>query len=130
MNNKEFGQQLKEYYESIGISLTDENGNYRHILDILKEQGDYYRRLYKEENNIDVGQTVYVITKRYKSSPYEVIKCTVERKTVKKRKSFSVSGSYSNDYYYNGTFVESSINRNVFLIKDQADYECERLNNK
>jgi hypothetical protein len=50
MNNKEFGQQLKEYYESIGISLTDENGNYRHILDILKEQGDYYRRLYKEEN--------------------------------------------------------------------------------
>lgn len=98
-----------------------------------KTLNDIYDAIGKElgkGNSIDVGQTVYVITQRYKSSPYEVIKCTVDRKTVKKRKSFSVSGSYSNGYYYNGTFVENSINRNVFLIKDQADYECERLNNK
>ena len=54
MNNKEFGRQLKEYYESIGISLTDENGNYRRLLDILKEQGDYYRKLYEEEKKNDL----------------------------------------------------------------------------
>ena len=98
-----------------------------------KTLNDVYNAIGKElgkENNIDVGQTVYVITQRRKSSPYEVVECTVDRKTVKKRKSFSVSGRYNNSDYYNGTFVESSINRNVFLIKDQADYECERLNNK
>ena len=49
-NSKEFGQMLKEYYESIGISVTDENGDYKHISDILKEQGDYYRKLYNEEH--------------------------------------------------------------------------------
>lgn len=50
-NNKEFGQMLKEYYESIGISVTDDNGDYKRISDILKEQGDYYRKLCKEEQN-------------------------------------------------------------------------------
>ena len=94
------------------------------IYEMLKEE------LGEENNNIDVGQTVYVITQYRFSSPYEVVKCTVDRKTVKKRKTFSVSGRYSNGNYYNGTFVEKSINRNVFFSKDNADCECERLNNK
>ena len=88
------------------------------------------RKLSEEINNVDVGQTVYVIAQERFSSPYEVVKCTVNRKTVKTRKTFSVSGRYSSGDYYNGTFVEKSINKKVFLFKDKADYECERLNNK
>ena len=86
------------------------------------------RELGVEDNRIEVGQIVYVITQERFSSPYEVVKCTVNRKTIKTRKTFSVSGRYSSGDYYNGTFVEKSINRNVFLSKDKADCECERLN--
>lgn len=88
------------------------------------------RELCEEINDVDVGQTVYVIAQERFSSPYEVVKCTVNRKTIKTRKTFSVSGRYNSGDYYNGTFVEKSINKKVFLLKDKADYECERLNNK
>lgn len=88
------------------------------------------RELGEEINNVDVGQTVYVITQERFSFPYEVVKCMVNRKTVKTRKTFSVSGRYNSGDYYNGTFGEKSINRKVFQSKDKADCECVRLNNK
>lgn len=54
----------------------------------------------------------------------------VNRKTIQQRETFSVSGRWGNENYYNGTFVENSINKRVFLSKEEAVAECGRLNNK
>lgn len=81
-------------------------------------------------SRIDVGSTVYAITQYSRSNPYEVIKCRVNRKTVIARSTFSVSGKYANGNWYNGTFVDNSIGKKVFLIMDDAIKECEKLNKK
>lgn len=60
---------------------------------------------------IDVGDTVWAITQYSKLSDSEIIECIVNRKTVKKRVTFSVSGRYINGNFYNGTFTESSIGK-------------------
>ena len=57
-----------------------------------KTLNDIYNAIGKElgkENNIDVGQTVYVITQRRKSSPYEVA-CRVPT-TLTTRKEFRLA---------------------------------------
>lgn len=74
-----------------------------------------------ESCNIDVGQIVYVITQYSKMSSWEIIKANVDRKTVKRRKTFSVSGRYNNGNYYNGTFVDSSIGKTIFLKREDAE---------
>lgn len=79
-------------------------------------------------SKIDVGQTVYVITRYFKGDPYEIIECTVNRKTVITRSTFAVSGLYANGNWYNGTFVDKSIGKKVFLSMDDAVEECEKLN--
>ena len=80
--------------------------------------------------SLDVGQEVYVLTRYYSSSPYEIIKCRINRKTVKTRQTFSVSGRYSNDNFYNGTFVEKSIGKTVFILEEDAIKMRDKLNNK
>ncbi len=90
---------------------------------------DEIAKLHKT-SKIDVGQDVYVITKYFSTSPYEIIECKVNRKTVITRSTFAVSGKYANGNWYNGTFVDNSIGKKVFLIKDDAIKECERLNKK
>ena len=70
--------------------------------------------------NIDVGQTVYVIT-QYGCGDYEIIAATINRKTVKTRKTFSVNGEYKNGNFYNGTFGDSSIGKTVFLTREDAE---------
>ena len=79
---------------------------------------------------MDVGQEVYVLTRYYSSSPYEIIKCRINRKTVKTRQTFSVSGRYSNDNFYNGTFVEKSIGKTVFILEEDAIKMRDKLNSK
>jgi hypothetical protein len=79
-------------------------------------------------SQIDVGHTVYVLTRYFRDNPYEVIECTINRKTVITRSTFSVSGKYKNGNWYNGTFVDNSIGKKVFLNFDDANRECERLN--
>ncbi len=79
---------------------------------------------------LEVGQDVYVITQYSSFSSYEVIKCKINRKTVKRRNTFSVSGHYENGNCYNGTFVEKSIGRNVFIFKEEANKKCKELNVK
>lgn len=77
-----------------------------------------------KQNVIDVGQVVYVVTRYFPSAPYEIIRCRVNRKTIKQRETFSVSGRWGNGNYYNGTFVENSINKRVFLSEEDAVAEC------
>lgn len=78
---------------------------------------------------VDVGQTVYVVTK-YGTCSYEVIECLINRKTVKTRISFSVKGEYHNGNFYNGTFVEKSIGKTVFTDRDKAINYRNRLNKR
>lgn len=80
--------------------------------------------------SLDVGQEVYVLTRYYSSSPYEIIKCRINRKTVKTRQTFSVSGRYSNGNFYNGTFVEKSIGKTVFILEEDAIRMRDKLNSK
>lgn len=79
---------------------------------------------------LEVGQDVYVLTQYSSHRDYEVIKCRINRKTVKRRNTFSVSGHYANGNYYNGTFVENSIGRNVFVSEEEANVKCNELNAK
>jgi hypothetical protein len=69
---------------------------------------------------IEVGQTVYVLT-RYGCNDLEIIECRVNRKTIKNFYTFSVTGRYANDYWYNGTFRESSVGKTVFLTREEAE---------
>ena len=61
---------------------------------------------------------------------YEIIKCRINRKTVKTRQTFSVSGRYSNGNFYNGTFVEKSIGKTVFILEEDAIKMRDKLNSK
>lgn len=96
----------------------------------LRQAYDMLKREIGKQNVIDVGQVVYVVTRYSPSVPYEIIRCRVNRKTIQQRETFSVSGRWGNENYYNGTFVENSINKRVFLSKEEAVAECGRLNNK
>ena len=84
----------------------------------------------RKSYSLDVGQEVYVLTRYYSSSPYEIIKCRINRKTVKTRQTFSVSGRYSNGNFYNGTFVEKSIGKTVFILEEDAIRMRDKLNSK
>jgi len=70
---------------------------------------------------IEIGDTVYVLTKYLSSLKPEIIEAKVIRKTVKTRKTFSVEGYYQNDNYYKGTFVDKSVGRTVFLSREEAE---------
>ena len=43
---------------------------------------------------------------------------------------FSVSGRYSNGNFYNGTFVEKSIGKTVFILEEDAIKMRDKLNQK
>lgn len=77
---------------------------------------------------IDVGDTVYIITRYIKWEAYEVVKCTVDRKTIKKKFVITVSGSYSNGKRYVGNFSEGSIGKTLFISEDLAKDACNRKN--
>lgn len=114
-----------KYYEAIGFSAIEQ----RPFFYLIKRLAEYENTGLTPEEitnlhascNIDVGQKVYVITQYSKLSDYEIIESTVDRKTVKSRKTFSVSGRYKNDNFYNGTFVDSSVGRTVFLTRKDAE---------
>lgn len=71
--------------------------------------------------SVRVNDTVYVITKYSAKSNEEVIKCKVTRMTYKKKFTFSVKGKYANGNFYNANFTEKSIDKNVFLSKEEAE---------
>lgn len=73
------------------------------------------------QSNIKVNDTVYVVTKYGCENEKEVIECRVSRMTYIRKFSFTVKGYYANGNPYNANFTEKSINKNVFLNKEDAD---------
>ena len=70
---------------------------------------------------IEVGNTVYAITKYNSISDEEIIECKVTRMQHKNRFTFSVHGKYRNGNFYNANFTEKSIGKNVFLSREDAE---------
>ena len=121
------------------LNLTDvDNETWKGLQDIFvklalyEDTGFEPNEIEKLHNTskIDVGQTVYVITRYSPCQPYEIIKCKVNRKTVRTRSTFTVTGYYANGHWYNSTFVDNSVGKKVFFTKDESVKECERLNRK
>lgn len=112
--------------------------DFEHFEEIIKKLAKYEDTGFEPEEieklhkscALEVGQDVYVLTQYSSRRDYEVIKCRINRKTVKRRNTFSVSGHYANGNYYNGTFVENSIGRNVFVSEEDANKRCCELNAK
>ena len=127
---KVFDLVSKEFPNNKVIGIPDEVSIKSCDKECLCQVYDMLKREIGKQNVIDVGQVVYVVTRYFPSAPYEIIRCRVNRKTIKQRETFSVSGRWGNENYYNGTFVENSINKRVFLSKEEAVAECGRLNNK
>ena len=105
--------------ESMKYTAEEKRETVYDYLDYLVERKDRLEKALQEYENtgltpkeiiklhesckIDIGQTVYVIT-QYGSGDHEIIAAIINRKTVKTRKTFSVSGKYKNGNFYNGTF--------------------------
>ena len=70
---------------------------------------------------IEVGNTVYVITKYNSISDEEIVECKITRMQYKNRFTFSVHGKYRNGNFYNANFTEKSIGKNVFLCREDAE---------
>lgn len=71
--------------------------------------------------DVNVGDTVWVIREHYDADSIDyisrtIIKCTVIRKTIKSRYTFTVKGF---DFYY-GTFTRNSIGKKVFYSEEDA----------
>ena len=70
--------------------------------------------------DVEVGQTVWVIRKKYNYTKqvmqYEIVECKVHKKTIKKKYTFSVRG----ERYYTGTFTKNSIGKTVFFSEEEA----------
>lgn len=83
--------------------------------------------VFKEEDDKmsipNVGETVYVVTRYTDHSPKEIVECIVETNRYNprtQRKSFSVSGRWSNNRYYNATFTAKSMGKTVFDTYEDA----------
>ena len=70
---------------------------------------------------IEVGNTVYVITKYSSISDKEIIECKVTKMQHKNRFTFSVHGKDGNGNFYNANFTEKSVGKNVFLSKEKVE---------
>lgn len=83
------------------------------------------------EKPFDIRDTIYIITKYSYSSPYEIIKCMVNKMRLKDGSTitFSCSGLYANKHYYtSGNFKTSSIGKTVFLTREEAEKRLGELN--
>lgn len=82
------------------------------------------------EKPFDIGDHVYIITKYSYASPYEIIKCLVNKMKFKDRNTitFSCYGLYANGNYYKGcNFKTSSVGKTVFLTQEDAQKKLEEL---
>lgn len=85
-------------------------------------------KLLKDSSLLEVGQEVYAVTQWSKMSDFEVIKCTINRKTIKTRKTITVKGRYFNGSPYHGNFAENSFGKTIFLSEEEAKEACDKLN--
>lgn len=77
--------------------------------------------------NIQVNDTVYIITRYSFSNKPEIIECRITRITYKSRFLFSVKGYYANSNYYNANFTNKSIGKTVFLTREEAENVLENM---
>lgn len=92
-------------------------------MDLSKEFLQYqidnpHNTMFKQ--NINVGDIVYVVTRRC-GGKKEIIKGTVVRKTYIKKFTFTVRGEYSDEWYYNGNFGSKSVGKTVFFSREEAE---------
>ena len=105
-----------KYLSNSGIDITNQciGKHEMSIEDIAKE---YINQI----DPVTAGQTVWVI--REEGSGTKLIKCVVDHiRASNYKRSFTVH-SYvlgGNCYYYQGTFVKSSIGKKVFFTKEDA----------
>lgn len=105
----------------------------RSILNSILEQ-DSEELIDKLLNNlIYLGKDVYIVSQYFRNYPFEVITATVNTMRLSlhtKRKTFAVTGKWSNNNYYNASFSLSSIGKTVFLNKEEAINICNKKNER
>ena len=83
--------------------------------------------------NITVNQTVYVVTRWTRNSPYEVVTCTTNTLRYSDRtksEHISASGRYANGCCYTGTFRATSKDKTLFTDRQKALDACAQLNKR
>lgn len=108
--------------EQFRAYLADDGNYYGHfetseIIEMINNQPTI------TQSKVEVNDTVYVLTRNCTS--WELIECKVKRTYYNKKFKFSVVGEYKNGNVYNGSFAESSINKTVFLEKQDAEVELQ-----
>ena len=97
----------------------EENTKLKAEIEQLKAELEQFKNIHKS-SIVEIGMEVFVIT-QYGTHEKEIIKCKVNRKTLKSKITFSANGLYKNFNYYNGTFTDSSIGKKVFLSREEAE---------
>lgn len=101
------------------IESLEENTKLKAEIEQLKAELEQFKNIHKS-SIVEIGMEVFVIT-QYGTHEKEIIKCKVNRKTLKSKITFSVNGLYKNFNRYNGTFTDSSIGKKVFLSQEEAE---------
>lgn len=112
---------MTKYLESVELAIESlqENSKLKAEIEQLKAELEQFKNIHKS-SIVEIGMEVFVIT-QYGTHEKEIIKCTVNRKTLKSKITFSVNGLYKNFNCYKGTFTDSSIGKKVFLSREEAE---------
>ena len=111
------------------INSIQENTKLKAEIEQLKAGLEQFKNIHKS-SIVEIGMEVFVIT-QYGTHEKEIIKCKVNRKTLKSKITFSVNGLYKNFNCYNGTFTDSSIGKKVFLSREEAEQSLKnKINDK
>lgn len=127
-------QDLKNQYEwllelnddELSQRVIDTNDVQNALIELLRFVDEVLELPVVSKPKIQVNDTVYVVTK-YGCSNEEVIECRVVKMSYKSKFVFSVKGKYDNGNFYNANFTESSIGKNVFLNRNEAEIAKERM---
>lgn len=116
---KQYEWLLELNDDELSQKVIDRNDVQNALFELLRLVDDVMNLPTLFNPQVNVGDTVYVVSKRYYKK--EVIKCKVTRMQYKKKFSFTVAGKYENGNYYNANFTEKSIGKNVFLDKEEVE---------
>lgn len=112
--------------EELSQKVIDTNDVQNALIELLRFVDEVLELPVVSKPKIQVNDTVYVVTK-YGCSNEEVIECRVVKMSYKSKFVFSVKGKYANGNFYNANFTESSIGKNVFLNRNEAEIAKERM---
>lgn len=106
--------------DELSQKVIDTNDVQNALIELLRFVDDVIELPVISKPKVEVNDIVYVITEPYYNEQ-EIIKCRITRMTYKSKFVFSVKGHYANGNFYNANFTESSIDKNVFLNKEDAE---------